>query len=52
MASSIISESENNDIITCCGNDRPAVWLRAMSRLSATIRSISFISRGLSVSGP
>ena len=49
---SIISQSENMLIMTCCGSDSPAVWLRPMSRLSATMRSMNLILRGSSVSGP
>jgi hypothetical protein len=46
-AGSSSAASANSDIWTCCGVDRPAVWLRAIARLSATIRSISFILSGV-----
>ena len=39
--------SENNVICTCCGRERPAVWLSATSRLSATIRSMNGERLGL-----
>ena len=51
FAVSISSESENRLIITCCGSESPAVWLRATSRLSATMRSMNFSLRGSRVIG-
>ena len=41
--SSWSSASENSAIMTCCGSDSPAVWFNAMSRLSATMRSMNAI---------
>ena len=50
--SSIISATEKSVIITCWGRESPAVWLRAMSRLSATMRSMNLSLRGSRVSAP
>ena len=48
----LFSASENSDIMTCCGSDRPAVWFSATSRLSATMRSMKASLRGWSVRPP
>jgi hypothetical protein len=40
------ANSENSAIWTCCGVDRPAVWLSATWRLSATMRSMNFSFSG------
>ena len=49
---SISSARENRLIMTCWGSESPAVWLRATSRLSATMRSMNLILRGSRVSAP
>ena len=41
------ANAQNKAIWTCCGVDKPAVWLRATCLLSATNLSINFISLGL-----
>ena len=47
-----MANSENNPIWICWGSDSPAVWLSAISRLSATIRSMNLIFSGVSVMLP